>query len=87
MAQPTACKKCGVAHWRFIRCDAAEDWHAQHKTVSKQAPHFIQQPREGMRPWGDRLNDYQNLGGNLVLDRPIKHGRNTIVPDEWGWKD
>lgn len=86
--QPPQCSKCSVDHWPFVKCADVPQWakdHAERKARAK--PEFIEQPREGFRPWGDRLNGYQNLGGNLVLDRPIVHGRNVREPDDWGRSD
>lgn len=85
---PPQCRKCGRDHWPFVVCEKVESWKARAERLREQrAPYWVQQPREGFTNWGDRMGAYLNLGGNLVLDRPIKQGGNVRVPDEWGFSN
>lgn len=85
--QVPQCRSCGKDHWPFVRCENLSDWKANaDKLKERNAVYWVQQPREGFSAWGDRMGQYLNLGGNLVLDRPIKQGGNVRVPEEWGWE-
>lgn len=81
------CRNCHRDHWPFIKCDGVDAWRAKtDKKKREKAPYWVQQPQEGFSTWGDRTDQYVNMGGNLVLDRPIKQGGNVRVPDDWGWE-
>ncbi len=85
--QVPQCRKCGRDHWTFIRCDTVDEWQAKTKKAQERRKvYWVQQPQEGVSTWGDRMGQYVNLGGNLVLDKPIKQGGNVRVPDDWGWE-
>lgn len=86
--QPPQCKRCGRDHWPFVACEKLDGWRENSEKLREgRQPYWVQQPREGFTDWGDRMGNYVNLGGNLVLDRPIKQGGNVRVPDDWGFRD
>jgi len=78
VADAPICKRCGQQHWRFVRCSNVDGFEGR-QPVLEDLP--------GTTRFGDRMGQYVNMGGNLVLNRPISTGGNVVVPDEWGWDD
>ena len=63
------CRYCGEEHWPFKPCAARDEAKAEAE-ASKPPPvplqvTYLDDP--GWRPFGDRLLNYENRGGNLHL--------------------
>lgn len=80
MARPTPlCKDCGKHHWNVVNCDgshkgakaAIEKGRERRQDVEVRErvdmPPLIQKHPDGMRPWGDRLDNWDRLGGGTLV--------------------
>lgn len=61
MATPT-CKACGEQHFNFKPCKPRDEARENRSKL-----HVIYRPDSEFRPFGDRLENYENRGGNLHL--------------------
>ncbi len=67
MQIPT-CKKCGKDHYHFVRCDKVDEWNKK-RVENKPKLEVIFQPDKNLRPWGDRINNYERIAGNVFVLR------------------
>ena len=67
MYRPT-CKHCGEHHFNFRPCKPREE--AKAAAPKPATLHVVWQPNDEYRPFGDRLEHYENRGGNLHLLPP-----------------
>lgn len=72
MAEKPTCSRCGVPHWRFVKCEAAAP-------AAPSAPVLVvHQSRDGFRPRGDYTGDYERVGNTFRRRdaRPSDYWRN-----------
>jgi hypothetical protein len=63
MSRPVpTCGKCDSRHWNFQPCEQA----SAERAGPKQPP--VQwQPEEGLRPFGNRMENFDLLGGHTLV--------------------
>jgi hypothetical protein len=63
------CNYCGERHYNFRPCKARDEANAAAEAIAPKPPelHISWQPSPGLVPFGDRLANYENRGGNLHL--------------------
>jgi hypothetical protein len=68
------CNYCGRRHFNFQKCDAREQAKAEAAALEPKPAelHIVYRPDAEWRPFGDRLTNYENRGGNLHLLPPRK---------------
>jgi hypothetical protein len=66
--KPT-CNDCGQQHYNFQPCKQRLEAKAAADALAPNPPelHITYQPNDEWRPFGDRLTNYENRGGNLHL--------------------
>ena len=66
MTYQQTCNYCGNVHFNFQPC-AARDKAKAEAAARKPALTVLYRDDPGWRPFGDRLTNYENRGGNLHL--------------------
>lgn len=73
MAEKPTCVKCGKQHWRFKRCEDADEDNARDVVVAqkREAAKVIPVPKHDPAPTPG-LRQYRQVGANRFVHQPDK---------------